>query len=231
MHSKTFLITLVLFLLLVPSIVQITQSYEINPAKWVFYQKDDYELKPIFFNFEIKNTNTAANGTITISLKTISPEYLYSDQYPDIVAFPDYSWITIAETTVTVPPNSTVEVPVHVNIPEQYWSANSSSTAISNYNKTYEAWFLAHQTAGPGNIRVDYRCRWVFITPTKYVAPWQRPGALFPYPPEVLYAIILIVIILIVAIFILLRRRGGRGKKKEQQEEEPTTRGDDVWQQ
>jgi len=231
MNGRQVLIFFVFSLLLAPVIAQGAQSYEINPAKWVFYQKDDYELKPIFFNFEIKNTNTGANGTITISLKTIPPEYLYSDQYPGIVAFPDYSWITIAETKVTIPPNSTVEVPVHVNIPEQYF-VNSSSTAISNYNKTYEAWFLADQTAGPGNIQTDYRCRWVFITPVKYVAPWQRPGALFPYPPEFLYAIILIVIVLIIAIFIFLRRRGRGRKKKEQQEEEPVPRiRDDVWQQ
>jgi hypothetical protein len=211
MNGRPLLITFILFLLLAPAIAQMAQPYEINPGKWVFYLREEYELKPIYFNFQIKNTE---NGTIKVSLKTIPPEYLYIDQYPDIAGFPDYSWITISETNITIPGGQTVEVPVHVVIPEQYFPNGTSSAAISNYNKSYEAWFLADQTAGPGNIQVDYRCRWVFLTPPRYVPPWERPGALFPFPDYVLYAIILIVIVLIVAVVIVLRRRKRPHQKK-----------------
>jgi hypothetical protein len=201
----------VLFLLLAPVMAQVAQPYEINPAKWVFYQREEYEMKPIFFNFQIKNTQ---NGTIVVSLKTIPPEYLYSDQYPGIQAFPDYSWITISEAEVTIPAGQTVEVPVYVNIPEQYYLNGSSSTAVSNYNKSYEAWFLADQTEGPGNIQVDYRCRWVFLTPPKYVPPWERPGQL-PIPYFVYYLVIIIVAVLVVCIILIKRRgRGSRSGSK-----------------
>jgi hypothetical protein len=230
MHRRQLIMILSLSLLLAPVMIQVVQSYEINPAKWIFYQKDDYELKPIYFDFQIKNTN---NGTIKVSLKTMPPEYLYADQYPGNQAFPDYSWITVAETNITIPANQTVEVPVYVNIPTQYYPNGTSLTAVSNYNKTYEAWFIAHQTAGPGNIRIDYRCRWVFITPVKYVPPWQRKGALFPFPDEVLYSIILIIIAFLAVVVVLLRYRGRRPPKKKPKEQQPESTAPrsegDVW--
>ncbi len=203
MNGRTFFILFSFFLLLSPVLAQTAQPYEINPAKWIFYMKEDYELKPIYFNFIVKNTE---EGPITVSLTTIPPEYLYEDQYPGVVAFPNYDWITLSETEVTVPAGQTVQVPVYVNIPEQYYPNGTSSTSVSNYNKSYEAWFLADQTSGPGNIQVDYRCRWVFLTPPKYVPPWERPGALLPFPDYYLYAIIIVVIIVIVAI-VMWRRR------------------------
>ena len=220
MKGRSILLLFCLFTLLLPTITQIAESYEINPAKWIFYNKDEYEIKPIFFNFQIKNTQ---NDTIQVSLKTIPPERLYSDQYPGDQAFPDYSWITISEQNVVIPANQTVEVPVHVAIPTQYTPTNST-TPISNYNKTYEAWFLVNQTAGPGNIHINYKCRWVFLTPTRYVPTWERKGAWFPYPDYVLYSLIgVIAIIIVVAVWFVLRSRGGgkrptsssRGKKSQ----------------
>jgi len=234
MNGRPIIIFFFLALLLAPAVAQMAEPYEINPAKWVFYLKDDYELKTIYFNFQIKNTDT---GPITVSLEKIPPDYLYSEQYPGVVAFPDYSWITISESEVTIPAGQTVEVPVYVTIPEQYYPGGATNqTPISNYNKSYEAWFLADQTSGPGNIQVDYRCRWVFLTPIKYVPPWQRPGALLPIQPEILYAILLIVVITIIAILVLRRRGGGRTKKKKEkkergkeQEQPPDSKGGDVW--
>ena len=210
MYGRKLILIVVSFLLLAPAIAQVAQPYEINPAKWVFYQRDEYEMTPIFFDFILKNTE---NSSITISLRTITPEYLYVDQYPGIQAFPDYSWLTISETSVIIPANSQVSVPVHVVFPEQYYPKGSASTAVSNYNKSYEAWFIADQTAGPGNIQVDYRCRWVFLTPPRYVPPWERPGQL-PIPYFVYYLIAFIVAVLIICVVIIKRRgkkRGGGG--------------------
>jgi len=220
MNGRPIIITFVMLLLLAPVILQIAQPYEINPAKWVFYMKEDYEIKPIYFNFQIKNTD---NGTIKVKLSTITPEYLYSDQYPGDQAFPDYSWITISESEVTVPAGQTVDVPVKVEIPAQY-NPNGSSTPVSNYNKTYEAWFLADQTQGAGNIQVDYRCRWVFQTPTVFVPLSERPG----YINYALYVAIIGIIIFIVAatwgVFVIKKRKqpttNPKSKRKQKSDDD-----------
>lgn len=206
---------LILLVFLMPAV---SASYEVNPGKWVFYLRDQYEMKPIYFNFNIKNDET--EGAITVSLKTIPPEYLYSAQYPGIVPFPDYSWIDIAETSVMVPANSSVDVPVLITFPEQYYPNGTSHQSISNYNKSYEAWFQVEQTAGPGNIHITYRCRWVFLTPPRFVPAWQRPGALIPIQPEILYGIIIVVIAIIVSIWLVVRRRGRSSYKKKRRDRE-----------
>jgi hypothetical protein len=223
MQGRPFVLIFVSFLLLAPAIAQVAQPYEINPAEWIFYMKEDYELKPIFFNFQIKNTQ---NASITVSLRTIPPQRLYEDQYPGIVAFPDYSWITIAEPEVTVPAMQTVEVPVHVVIPDQYYPEGATNS-VSNYNKSYEAWFLADQTAGPGNIQVDYQCRWVFLTPPRYVPPWERPGALFPFPDYVIYLVAILIVVLVVCI-VIIRRRSGRKKPSSGRKSRRSKKDDDT---
>lgn len=215
---------LITLLFLIPCV---SASYQVNPGKWVFYLRDQYEFKTLYFNFNIKNEEK--DGPITVSLKTIPPNYLYSSQYPGIVAFPDYSWIDIAETSVVVPANSSVDVPVRITFPEQYYPNGTSHESISNYNKSYEAWFQTQQTAGPGNIFITYNCRWVFLTPPKYVPPWQRPGAFLPIQPEILYAIIIIIIVVIVAIWLVLRNKGRSSPSSSRRSRRKSKGGDDFF--
>lgn len=175
--------------MLTPSV----SAWSINPAKWTFYNVDDYELKPIVFDMEITNTDATP---MKVELSLITPEYLYEGSE----AFPMFSWIDITQSSVTIPGDSSVKIPIIITIPVDY---EKNETIISNYNKTYEAWIFADMVEGGGNIQVDYRCRWVFKTPLRYVPPSERAG----YSDIGFYVMIFGAIILIAIVTYIVYRR------------------------
>jgi hypothetical protein len=152
---------------------------------------------------------------IAVTLSVMEPEYLYEGNEP----FPDWSWIDITKKDIVIPPGTTVEVPIHITIPEQYFP-DDSEISVSNYNHSYEAWFFADQYEGGGNIQTDYRCRWSFITPMRYVPAWERPE----FQTFTLPIIILIIIGIIVIILVIIWKRRipthKRGKTKRKTEED-----------
>jgi len=206
-------VVFMLFLLVTP----LASAWAINPAKWIFYMKEEYEIKPITFDLSLTNNETAP---ITIQLSIMDPEYLYEGNTP----IPDKSWIEISSAgTVEVPANSEIKVPIMINIPAEY---TIEETTYSNYNKSYEAWILADQTAGPGNIQVDYRCRWIFQTPDRYVPLSERPGYI-NYP---LYIIIIgIILFAAVACYYLYTRRSQKPSSTRTPKHKQKNKDDDIF--
>ncbi len=200
-----FLLTLIA----IPSV----NAWSINPAKWTFYNVDDYELKPISFDIDITNPE---NGPIKVKITVIDPEYLYEGNEP----LPDKSWIHIQNEgdLITVPANSTVEIPVLIDIPEEY---TEDDTIISNYNKSYEAWLLADMVEGPGNIQIDYRCRWVFKTPLRYVPPQERPGYVdYTFYLMLFGAVILLSIVTLISYKKLTKKKSVKTKSRRKKYQE-----------
>jgi hypothetical protein len=194
--QKTILVLLLSIFLFSPTVI----GWSITPAKWTFYQKEDYEIYPLTFDMEIKNDDSEP---ITVELTIIEPNYLYPDNEP----IPDRSWIQLGESEIEVPGSSTGIFPVYIDIPESY---KKNGESISNYNKSYETWIHASQTGGAGNIRIDYNCRWTIQTPERYVPPEERPDYVNPF-----YTIIPIIIIVVFSIlgFVFYRKKTSRRKK------------------
>ena len=188
-------ITLVLGLTLFTSL---TEAYSVNPAKWKFYLKENYELQPIAFDLKVHNDE---NDSITVQISVIPAEYLY-DNYTEI---PDRSWVKLEQNTVVVPGNSDAYAHVTITIPDTY---QNGSMNISAYNQSFETWLFVHQTDGPGNFRTDYKCRWMIDTPLRYVPAFERPGY-FTMP------IGIIAVIIVVAVILLVRRNLKNKEKRE----------------
>jgi hypothetical protein len=176
-------------LLCVPSIA----AWSINPAKWTIYAKDDYEITPKVWPLELTNSG---NSTMSVTLSIKQPEYTYDG----FTAMTNLSWVSINETNLEIPANSKKTVSISINI------ANASA----NYNQSMEFWIFGDQTAGAGNIQTDYNCRWMYISPTRYVPMDQRPG----YIPWNIVIAIIGILAGISAVAFLLAKRGMFRRKK-----------------
>lgn len=202
MMKKTYIIILLLSILLFSSTAT---AWSINPAKWVFYQREDYEIYPLTFDIEITND---ADTPITVELSVIEPEELYPEEKVDFPGgnekIPDKSWIDITQKRIEIPGNSKRKIPVYIDMPESY--VNNNGQNISNYNKSYEVWVFADQTAGTGNIQTDYKCRWTIQTPERYVPPKERPGYVSPANMNLYLIIGTIAVFLIVGVVVVYKK-------------------------
>lgn len=173
-------------------------SYSISPAKWTIYLKEEYEMVDVSFPFTVVNDEDAE---ITVALEPIMPEKLYDGN----TEIPRLDWVSVSEPYVVVPANSEKNVEIIIRIPEQY--TNNEGEETSNYNQSYEVWFLADQTEGPGNIQVDYKARWTIQTPVRFVPLSERPGYVNPF----LYVGIIGVVIAAIGVVVFVRKRNNTG--------------------
>jgi hypothetical protein len=139
-----------------------------------------------------------------VSLSVIDPKDLYSGNEP----IPDKKWIELGKTEIIVPGKSTGKFPIYINIPDSY---EKNGVPTSNYNKSYETWLFASQTAGAGNIRVDYNCRWTIQTPVRYVPPHERQG--YINPMNLFYVIGIFLVLVITTVMVLYRNKLFKKKK------------------
>lgn len=200
MRKKLVFVFLALLLL-----TTTVSAYSVNPAKWVFYQRNDYEIYPLTFNLEIKNEE---DSPITVAVSIIEPKELYSGNEP----LPDKSWIQLGMSEITVPAKSSANMPVYIDLPESY---EKNGVNISNYNKSYETWLFTQQTDGAGNIRIDYNCRWTIQTPWRYVPLEQRPGYVNPMIAVYIITGIISTIIVISVLFYRRKAQENLNKKKK----------------
>ena len=142
-------------LLISPSI----SAWSINPAKWPLYHKKDYEIEPYEWPMEIEND---ADTPITVSLTIIEPKYLYEGH----TALPNLEWVTIETAELIIPPKGKKTTMIHIDI----------QNTTEAYNQSFEFWIFADQTEGAGNIQTDYNCRWMVITPERFVPMNERAG-------------------------------------------------------
>ena len=163
-------------------------AWSINPAKWILYHKDDYEIKSYDWPMEIENT---ADTPIALTLEPKTPEYLYngSNGGPQTIGITDFSWIYMSKTELRLEPHTKETVMVTINITNE----------TQNYNQSFELWIFGHQTEGAGNIRTDYNCRWIVQTPVRWVPFDQRTG----YVPPWIMPLVIIVVVGIVAGLVL----------------------------
>ena len=197
-------------------------AWSINPAKWILYHKDDYEITTYQWPMEISNT---ADTPIAVTLGPETPEYLYNgtNGNPVTIALPDLSWVNISETSFRLESNTSKTVTVTISVTNE----------TQNYNQSFELWILAHQTEGAGNIRTDYNCRWIIQTPVRWVPFDQRAGYI---PPWAIPLVIIIVVGIIAGLLLawkMPRRRhaiaNGNGtpkvevaqKNKQKHQEKP----------
>jgi flagellar basal body-associated protein FliL len=170
-------------------------AWSINPAKWTLYARTatDYEITPKVWPLELTNDG---NSSISVTLSIKEAEYTYDG----FVKMPDLSWVSIDETDIVIPAHETKRVTVSVDV----------TNASQNYNQSMEFWIFADQTAGAGNIQTDYNCRWMYISPVRYVPIDQRPGYI---PWNIVIAIVGILAGVAAVAFILARRGMFRRKK------------------
>jgi hypothetical protein len=138
---------------------QSSLAWSITPAKWTLYHKNDFEIKTYQFPIEIVND---VDTPITVALTIKKAEYMYDGN----TQFPNLEWISIDKPNLEVPGNSKARAMITINIKNQ----------TSAYSQSWEFWIHAAQTAGAGNIRTNYNCRWTLQTPTRYIPLEERPG-------------------------------------------------------
>jgi hypothetical protein len=138
---------------------QSSLAWSINPAKWILYHRDDFEIEVYEFPIEIKNDD---DTPIAVKLSIIKPEYLYDGN----TEFPNLEWITIDGAQLNVAPNSEERATIKIDV----------GNHTEAYNQSWEFWIHATQTEGSGNIRTNYNCRWTLQTPMNYVPLEERPG-------------------------------------------------------
>lgn len=163
-------------------------AWGINPAKWTIYARTstDFEITPKVWPMDIINDK---NSSISVTLSIIPPQYTYDG----FTAMTNLSWVSLSETDLVVPANSTKRVEITIDV----------TNASENYNQSMEFWIFADQTAGAGNIQTDYNCRWMYMSPVRYVPIDQRPGYI---PWNIVIAIIGILAGISAVAFILARR-------------------------
>jgi hypothetical protein len=188
--KKTILIISMLgliVLLCAPSVL----AWNINPARWVLYHKDDYELTPYVWEMELENT---ADAPMVVKLSVMQPEYLYNgtNGMPVTTALPDLSLVTINKTELRMGAHEKQRVTVDINL----------LNVSENYNQSFEFWIFADQTEGAGNIQTDYNCRWVVQTPTRWVPYDQRAGYVAPW---IMPLVVIVVVGVIVAFALILK--------------------------
>jgi len=149
----------VMFGLIILLSAQSSLAWKINPAKWILYHKEDFEIETYEWPLELTNDGDAP---IEIKLSIMEPEYVYDGN----VKMPDLKWVSISKKNLEIGPESKERVLVTIDI-------NNKSQA---YNQSWEFWIFADQTAGAGNIQTDYKCRWTLQTPIRFVPIEERPG-------------------------------------------------------